>query len=191
MFSRLGPLFKTTFRQAESNDTRLAIPHDEREKGRRKEDEETNKETGQDPWEDSASVTVDALRAFLINFLKTVPGAEDEASLAGLKENETLSTRPPEQKRPTNTQNAKAVRAYQSMAEKTKKTTIPSSKKPASEKIEPTADLLQSQELRDIYQLIDDLEELEQKGLQILKIEKAETFIDGMKNAVRLEKSKL
>lgn len=188
MFSQLGPLFKTTFRKAETNDTRLAIPHDEREKGRRKKEEEDKQASKQGPWEDEATVTVTALRAFLVNFLKTIPDAEDGTSPESRETEESLSVRPPEKSRPTNTQNAKAVRAYQSMAEKTHTPAPPPQKD--NEKVEPTADLLQSQELRDIHQLISDLEELENRGLQVLKIEKAATFIDGMKNAVQLAKSK-
>jgi hypothetical protein len=190
MFSQLGPLFKTTFRQAESNDTRLAIPHDEREKRRRKEEEEQKKEASGDFWEDNTSVTVSALRAFLVSFLKTLLGQQDGAALRTAQEKENLSVRPPEKNRPTNTQNAKAVRAYQSMAEKTQsQAPAPSEKK--AEKIEPTADLLQSEELRDIHKLIDDLEELEREGVQDLQIQKANSFIDSMKNAVKLKKSKL
>ena len=189
VFSQLGPLFKTTFRQAESNDTRLAIPHDEREKRRKKEEEEAHKENSSELWDDDTSVTVTALRAFLINFLKTLPGQNDGADL-NTPSDETLSVRPREQMRPTNTKNAKAVRAYQSMAEKTQ-TSAPTPATKTEKISEPTADLLQSQELRDLHQLIDDLEELERVGVQNLRIQKADTFIDSMKNAIRLKKSKL
>ena len=190
MFSQLGPLFKTTFRQAESNDTRLEIPHDEREKRRRKEEEEDKKEGSSDLWEDNTSVTVPALKAFLVNFLKTLPGQSDNTALNKKQETDHYSARPKEKIRPTNTQNAKAVRAYQSMAEKTREN-APIAQEHTTEKIEPTADLLQSQELRDLYQLISDLEELEKAGVQNLQIEKADSFIDSMKNAVKLRKSKL
>jgi hypothetical protein len=207
MFSQLGPLFRTTFRQAESNDTRLAIPHDEREKRRRKEEDEKRKEESRDLWEDNTSVTVPALRAFLINFLKTLPGYNDAANVG--RPPDELSRRPRERTRPTNTRQAKAVRAYQSMAEKTRAEN-PAGHKPIppgenktpenlpaeedntqGENIEPTADLLESQELRDIHQLIADLEVLEQNGVENLSIQKADTFIDSMKNAVRLAKSKI
>lgn len=190
MFSQLGPLFKTTFRQAESNDTRLAIPHEEREKRRRKEEEDATKESIGDLWEDNTSVTVTALKAFLVNFLKTLPGYDDSARIGEDKEQDPVSIRPPEQSRPTNTRNAKAVRAYQSMAEKTKSHT-PAPPKDTNKTNEPTADLLESQELRDIHQLIDDLEILENAGVEDLEIQKADSFIDSMKNAVRLKKSKI
>jgi len=186
MFSQLGPLFKTTFRQAESNDTRQAIPHDERDKGRRKREEEEQKEENTDLWQDNMSVTTGALRAFLINFLKTMPGAED---VSLVEEDKPLSARPHERSRPTNTRNAKAVRAYQAMAEQGAER-APTPKK-EDKRVEPTADLLQSQELRDIHQLIDDLDVLHNRGVTDLRIQQSESFIQSLKNAVKLQKSKI
>lgn len=189
MFSQLGPLFRTTFRKAESNDTRQNIPHDERDKGRKKREEEEKKKDQQEFWEGTPSVTVEALRAFLINFLKTLPGAEDSSLI---QQNDTvISARPPEKIRPTNTKNAKAVRAYQSMASKIHP---PKAKPPAPDKIktvEPTADLLESKELRDIHKLIEDLDMLSSRGVQTLYIREADDFVASLKNAVHLEMSKI
>lgn len=189
MFSNLGPLFKTTFRLAETSDARLAIPHEERDQ-RRKEEEEEQQQAPEDPWQDNTSVTVTALRTFLINFLKTLPGGEDIAQMAESNQTETYQTpssaRPKETARPTNTRNAKAVRAYQSMAEKSVTVTPDSSSKEETKKrVEPTADLLQSQELRDIYALIQDLDILIQNNVRELEIKKADSFLEALKNAVR------
>jgi len=190
MFSQLGPLFKTTLRQAESNDTRQHIPHDERDKGRRKREEAEQEKTAPDPWVDDTSVSVDALRTFLVNFLKTMPGAQDGVT-GGIEATEqSLSNRPPEKTRPTNTRNAKAVRAYQSMADKAGDTKPP----PPSQnknKAEPTADLLESQELRDIHNLIDNLDRLQNKGVQALHIRPASSFVESLKDAVQLSLSKI
>lgn len=191
MFSQLGPLFKTTFRHAESNDTRQAIPHDERDKGRRKREEEEQKDSNaSDLWEDNMTVTVGALRTFLINFLKTLPGAEDSA-IAQQNPAEKISIRPKERKRPTSTKNARAVRAYQSMAEKAQESAPAPPPEKTSDRIEPTADLLESKELRDIHTLIDDLDNLAQKGVHDLQILKADSFLESLKNAVLAEKSKI
>lgn len=189
MFSNLGPLFKTTFRQAETSDARLAIPHEERD-DRRKKEEEEQKQTKEDPWQDNTSVTVTALRAFLIAFLKTLPGGEDIAQMAENQEFEqvqsTSSVRPKETSRPTNTRNARAVRAYQSLAEKAPITAPDKIKKDENKKrVEPTADLLQSQELRDIYTLIQNLDILIQNNVRELEIKKADSFLEALKNAVR------
>lgn len=191
MFSQLGPLFKTTFaRQAEANDTRQSIPHEERDERRRRREEEDRKETESDFWEDNTSVSVDALRAFLINFIKTMPGMEDAPLPEQPKGDKDLPARPPEAKRPTSTHNAKAVRAYQSMAAQSQNETIKPPK--TDDKIAaPTADLLESKELRDIYALIDDLDNLSQAGTQELQIQKADSFLESLKNAVYLKKSKI
>lgn len=190
MFSNLGPLFKTTFRQAESNDTRQNIPHDERDKGRKKREEEERQETQIDPWNDSTSVSVEALRTFLVNFLKTLPEVKESVIQRYEKPQDTFSTRPHESKRPTNTHNAKAVRAYQNMADHS---ITPRPQMPEAEKNNPrrvTADMMESQELRDAYQLIDDLDGLAARGVERLYIPKADDFLESLKAAISFEKSR-
>ena len=184
MFSQLGPLFKTTFRQAESNDTRQHIPHDERDKGRKKREEETHTEEKEEPWNDNTTVTVVALRAFLIDFMKTLPEAKD-MSFINTEDNpsENIKKRPHERTRPTNTHNAKAVRAYQTMAGHATPSETRTDQN-IETKNDPTADKLQSKEMRDIYNLIKNLEILESRGVTDLNIKKANSFLEGMKNAV-------
>lgn len=191
MFSQLGPLFKTTFRQAEANDTRQAIPHNERDTKRKKQEEDNSPETNNDLWEDNTSVTVEALHTFLINFLQTL--SNDEAiPTSSVQPNQTpqaLSTRPPEKIRPTNTKNAKAVRAYQATAGQNH------TPAPMQENTTISIDAdklpLQSKELRDIHRLIDDLNILNKNKIYSLNILKAESFIESLKNAVGLAKSNL
>ena len=189
MFSRLGPLFRTTFRQAESNDTRQHIPHEERDQGRRKRDEERKPDIDSDPWVDNTSVGVPALRTFLIDFLKTSFDGENVALPEEDSAKKPLAARPPEKSRPTSTKNARAVRAYQSMAEKSQNQ--PPLAQETQIRKERDVDLLESKELRDIYQLIDDLDFLAAKGVTTLNIMKADSFIESLKNAVYLAKSKL
>ena len=188
MFSQLGPLFKTTFRHAESNDTRQKIPHEERDKGRKRREEEEQKSQESQKWEDDTTVTVEALRAFLIGFLKTLPGGEESLTLTNNTSQtpEKPSIRPPEKSRPTRTRDAKAARAYQAMAEKSQKASPVPEMPTKATRTEPTADLLQSQELRDIHQLITDLDGLSDKGIQILQIKPANSFLESLKQAVRL-----
>lgn len=188
MFSQLGPLFKTTFRQAEANDTRQNIPHDEIDKGKRKREEEDAKENEQPKWEDQTTVSVTSLRAFLVNFLGTMPEATD-GTLTELTSRQNLEyQRPHETTRPTNTKNAKAVRAYQSMAAQSKVHTG-SKPPPKAPKAIANKDAIQSKELRDIYQLIDDLDALATRGIEELTILKADTFVEALKHAVQHIKS--
>jgi len=191
MFSNLGPLFKTTFRQAESNDTRLHIPHEERDdpNGNKKEPEKDKEGT---VWEDDTIVSIEALRTFLINFLKTLPGGEDLAQFETKRQEEDLvRKRPPQSARPTNTRNAKAVRAYQSMAQHSDGVSDREENAPEKQSQEPDAALLKSRELRDIHGLIDDLESLKRSGVEQVHIKKADTFLEAMQNAVKLLKSRI
>lgn len=195
MFSNLGPLFKTTFRKAEANDARLNIPHEERDKGRKKREEEEQKPAPTQAWVDDTSVSISALRIFLIDFLKTIPRAPHKASAPEQQDPhasaertppESLSSRPPERSRPTNTQNAKAVRAYQAMAHQASADKPPP---PPENRDKTGAEMIESKELRDIYALIDDLDTLIQRGVQDLRILKADSFVESLKNAVALKKS--
>lgn len=182
MFSELGPLFKTTFRQAESNDARQKIPHEERDHGQRKQEEEQKKDAPTDLWEDNTTVSVEALRTFLVGFLSTLTQNGNEVTTPLVPETPPASQRPHEASRPTNTRNAKAVRAYQNMAAQGNppKTQSPPEQLPRK----PNAGSLESKELRDIYALIDNLDILTRRGVQELSIKKADSFVDSLKQAV-------
>ncbi len=183
MFSQLGPLFKTTFRKTETNDARLAIPHEERDQYRRRQ-EEDREEVDTDPWKDNMSVTVSALRTFLVNFLQTIPGGQDVVKATTQNEEVTQYGRPRERKRPNNTRRAKAVRAYQSTATHVQRTGSDEAYRETKKNVKPTADLLQSQELRDIYEMIEALDDLENKNIQMLEINKADSFLEALRAAI-------
>lgn len=182
MFSQLGPLFKTTFRQAESSDTRQAIPHNEREQQRKKNHEDNEKNSKSSLWDDDTSVSVVALRTFLLDFLKTIPGTKSKpvrvAPNAQNQEKEIKRTK---------SLNAQAANAYENTAQQAQ------DYNPEYESIElePTEDQLQSEEIRDIHKLIHDLNTLSHNNIQTLHILRAESFIESLKNAVYLAKSKI
>ena len=60
--------------------------------------------------------------------------------------------------------------------------------KPKKNKI---PDTIHSKEYRDIYILIQDLENLSQQGIYNLSIYKADTFVESLKTAVALEKKRI
>lgn len=197
MFSQLGPLFKATFRHAEESDTRQYIHHEDKKDGRRKKDDERADDSST-LWEDSTGVSVDALRVFLINFLNgtaaqtgmaaQAPGPNMPASATGLP----AATPPETPPRPVSTMTARAVGAYQSMADKLEPhhpPAYPPVPTTGSEAGKTDADLLQGGEVRLIHQLIADLEELGARGVAELKIEPADSFLESLKNAVNLAKS--
>ncbi len=179
MFSQLGPLFKTTFRQAESNDTRQKIPHQERDDHRKKDDEKEKPVNTDNIWEDNTSVSIDALRVFLIGFLKDLPDVDNTK----FQNTETTvqNPRPKEKTRPQNTHNAKAVRAYQAQAAHSP---APKEQSTKVEKENSNHKNIENKELREIYQLIDDLKTLSERGVQMLTIEKNGTFVKSLRSSI-------
>lgn len=180
MFSQLGPLFRTTFRKAESNDTRQNIPHEERDQVRGKQNEDERPVSTAELWEDNTDVSIEALRAFLINFLKELPEAQ-EIGLPDQQPQKNNNVRPKEPTRPTNTQSAKAVRAYQAQAAYTPSSSGKEAQAENSIKQRPT---IKNKEMRDIYQLIDNLEILSNRGVQMLTIEKSGDFLTSLHHSV-------
>ncbi|NCO03775.1 MAG: hypothetical protein GW903_06255 [Alphaproteobacteria bacterium] len=180
MFSNLGPLFKTVFRQAESTDTRQAIRREEKEQGRGNKEAQEDTHISVNLWEDNTSVSVTSLQAFLIDFLKDKTFS-DKADISN-----QMAPFQTQQQKPQNTFVARATNAYQTMAEQTQKPP----RAPQIEEIS-TADLVESEEVRKIYTLIEDLELLSRKGIDSLYIEKAESFVESLRQAVRVAKSKL
>jgi hypothetical protein len=186
VFSQLGPLFKTHLRQAERSDARLDIPRDERHDQGKKQESEEQDNAGSGLWEDSTAVSVEALKAFLIEFLKgrgdDVPEAQtstQDIDYAGIT---------PEYRPPVNNRAAQAVKAYASMAAQ-----VSTPPPPPPESETETVDLvslLAADEVRTMHVLISELETLSRRGVQTLTIEKADTFLEALVLAVRAEKEK-
>lgn len=185
MFSQLGPLFKTTLRQAESADTRLEIRRDEKQGQGRKNDYEDSQDDTSALWEDSATVSVEALRTFLMEFLKT-RGLETPSVTGEMAEN-TLPPLTPEYRPPANSTAARAVKAYAASSSSTP-SYVP--QPPAEEKTETVdlASLLRADELRTIHVLIAELDQLARRGVTLLTIEKADSFLESLVTAVTAEK---
>jgi hypothetical protein len=188
VFSQLGPLFKTHLRQAEKSDARLEIRRDEKqEHGKKQTFEEPDAESS-DLWEDSTAVSVEALKAFLIQFLKA--RGDDAPEASPVMENIRDTAQTPEFRPPANNRAAQAVRAYSSMAAQN------NAPPPVSQAtVPPTQDidlvsLLAADEIRTMHVLIAELEGLSRKGIQTLTIEKADTFLEALVLSVRAEKAK-
>ena len=189
MFSQLGPLFKTHLRQAEKSDARLEIRRDERQDQGRKQESEDRSEESSGLWEDSTEVSVGALKAFLVEFLKSrgdeVPEAPEPAA------DEAAAPITPEYRPPANTRTAQAMKAYGAMAAQ-----APSPPPSEPQEAEDSAkdvdlvSLLRADEVRTIHVLIGELDMLSRKGVQTLTIDKADTFLEALVQAVRLEKRK-
>ncbi len=194
MFSQLGPLFKTVLRQAESADTRLAIRRDEKQDPERKQDFDQPPEEESSFWEDSTSVSVEALRTFLIEFLKT-RGNDDGPATKPQAQTPVTPTAPPPGTN-VSPRAAQAMKAYGAMAAQTHEPPPETPYDPAPDESSyeaesgDLADLLAADELRTIHRLIHELDLLARRGITMLTIEKADTFLESLVAAVQLEKTR-
>jgi hypothetical protein len=174
-------------RQTDKTDTRLEIRRDEKREHGQKSLERKAEPDEVGLWEDSASVSVAALRNFLGEFLK----ARGEADIA----TPAPSTNPfdlqytPAPLTPASSVAARAMKAY---GAHTPPPLAPAPEPQAGGDAQgeiSLSDLLKADELRTIHALIASLNDLEKRGVQTLTIEKAGTFLQSLVNAVEAEKT--
>jgi len=184
MFSQLGSVFKTTFRQAESTDARLEIRREEKENSGKKKDQEKDAADDAALWEDSMQVSVAALHTFLVEFLKShgAPLPQEELAVSVEAVNEHAEPRGP-----VSSVAARAVKAYTAMAPTTS-APMPPVTNEAPVEVNP-ADLLSAEEIRTIHSLIADVDGLAKAGHQTLSITMVGTFLESLVQAVRLTKT--
>lgn len=185
MFSQMGPLFKTALRQAERTDARLEIRRDEKDNPAKKHDRQEDEADTNAFWEDTTAVSVEALRAFLIGFLKE----QGEK----LNESERLNIiTPPEPQAPPHSLNPAAARAAQAYSTTASHAAPPPPEPPQTnndDSDQSLAELLKADELRTIHVLIYELDTLSRKGVQMLTLEKADTFLESLVQAVDRQKA--
>ena len=189
MFSQLGSLFKTQLRRAEQADTRLQIRHEDKEDQGKKEDSKEESVDTSALWEDSTQVSVEALRTFLVEFLKSRGGDVPEEIVPQDKNSSIMSRLTPEYRPPVTNRAARAIKAYSSLQSQNydPPATPPDPLSASTEEVDLVS-LLKADELRTIHVLIAELDHLATKGVQTLTIEKADTFLESLVLAVRLEK---
>lgn len=183
MFSNLGPLFKATFRQTEQLDARMSIRKDDpRDEGKKRDPREEEPEDDS-LWEDSMGVSITALRSFLISF---VEGKTGQTESSGAPQSGGAEPPPPvpEVRPAQDTHHARAIHAYQSMAEKGGAVHHTPPPTPASD-----VDLIHAQDVRVIHALIADLKMLEDVGHTTLALERSDSFLNALQDAVARLKS--
>ncbi len=185
MFSTFGNIFVTRPRHAETTDTRQGIRrHDPDQESRRKKGEGETSDALFDT-DDSATVTVEALRIFLENFLKSldVKKPENARTNPAVAEPQTSPEIPTSPAQPVDGEAAKAAGVYQHVAQKVDRTAAP----PAPESMEtaPSADmLLAASDIRAIHKLLEDLKLLAARGIDYLTIERSDSFLNSLIAAV-------
>ena len=188
MFTSIGNILGVKPRHAEQNDTRQDIQrHDPEFERRRKKKQKAEEELfGQ---EDGATLSIDALSVFLNKFLKELsdkqPSKGFNATSSGQSENKTEQADSPSAERPVSGKAAQAAGAYQHMAQKQHETSI------LGEVNENNADLisLDAAEIRTIHAILEDLKLLEDKDIEYIHIQRADSFLQSLVNAVNTVKS--
>ena len=188
MFSSINNIFGTKPHHAEQNDTRQDIQrHDPDFERRRKKKNEAKDELLQ---EDGATVSVDALIIFLNKFLKELSEKQPKkgfnaTSGTSPKPDNTAETTPSNTSAHKSGKAAQAASAYQHMAESQHQNTL------LGDVNENNADLisLDAAEIRTIHTLLEDLKLLDEKNIEFIHIDRAESFLQSLVNAV--EKVKL
>lgn len=187
MLSRLAPLFKTMLRKAESADTRLAIRRDEKEDGGGKKEFADSPDQESDLWTDSTVVSIDALHAFLLTFIKS-DGTRDSGPPHAVAAHPDGA--PPETA--LTPRAAAAVKAYGAAAHAGGHEHAPPPREIAETADTENADeSLSLEELQTVRQLIQDLDFLTRMDVATLTIEKAGTFLESLAAAVAAQKNRL
>lgn len=183
MFSNLGPLFKATFRHTEQLDARMSIRKDDPRDEGKKRDPREDEPDDDSLWEDSMGVSIASLRTFLISF---VEGKTGQVASEGAPDGDQPAAPPPAPDvRPAqDTHHARAIHAYQSMAEKGGSAHHAPPPTPASD-----VDLVHAEDVRAIHVLIADLKMLDDAGHTTLALERSDSFLHALQDAVSRLKS--
>ncbi len=184
MTTNLGNIHNVKPRHAENADARFDIRrHDPDQERRRKEQDSGEKKITFDTY-DNAVVSVDALRAFLENFLKSLHKPDTQKNMAAPAEKPEAAPPAESPERAVSAQATRAASLYQSAA-KTAPRAVPP---PPAENKKSTQDELGNEDVRTIHRLLSDIAILQARRIEYLKIEKGETFLASLSAAV--EKAK-
>lgn len=190
MFTALRNIFTRPPRQAESSDTRQEIRRQDPDQQRRKPKNNDRNEAKIFGDYDEATVSVKALRLFLKNLLKSA-GANPQVGSSQKKETPVPPARPspsPEQRAPeAESPAARAAGVYEAASRKEHSGGFSIDDTPAAPPAESVP--LKSEEMRTIHALLADLQILSEKKVEYLRIERSETFLDSLVQAVEKAKA--
>lgn len=178
MDSKLDTLFRTAFRPAEKTDAWLGISRHDPDQPQRKKDENHRKESAETST-DAATISVPALHAFLKDLLQQATAANNPSGVLHPAERE------PAPQQPVNNQAAHAVAAYQNTARHTPGGHIKLSEQAPAQSPQGQTINLNQEEVRKIHCLLEDVQTLANRGISVITIEKAETFLESLAAGVR------
>lgn len=178
MFSGLVNILSTRPRYAENADTRLEIKrHDPEQERRQKEKQEQEEKIGFDTY-DNAVVSVESLRVFLQNFLQSVL----DKSPASTMPSDTAAPVSPNipdapMPHPHAAEASHAASVYKTAAKTARPRMVTPEEAPQS--------IIDNDEIRMIYKLLNDTAVLRQRGVEFLTIERDDTFLQSLAAAVQ------
>lgn len=174
MFSRLEPFFKTSFRQTEYADARLMLREKEKQKSRNQSHDDFTNEDEQDLWTDQTVVSIDALRTFLISFLRNEVESENNDKDQSKRIQNIQST-----DSPPNALNGRAAQAYKTTAMRNAET------EPQENSMPQSIHSVKIEEIRVMNQLITDLNKLASNNIEHIVIPKEDSFLKSLQSAVQ------
>ncbi|MEZ5815286.1 MAG: hypothetical protein R3E13_11310 [Alphaproteobacteria bacterium] len=191
MFSALGNIFSIKPRQAEQTDTRQDIRRHDPDYERPHKEKPHKEESDFD--QDGATVSVEALWIFLENFIKNVaeenaPSAETQDPAPQGHAMQTETNPAINEKQAKSSPAAYAASSYQNAAQANEKSAILLETTDAASG--PPLDL-SAADIRAIHTLIEDLKILNAANIEYLKIERAASFLESLRNAVNKVKTSL
>lgn len=166
MDSKLDPVYRALFRHAEHSGDRQDVRREDATGDHNRKKDDRPPPERPDPWQDDTTVSVAALRALLLGLL----GGGDVPAAAP----------PPAAPRMTDPAAARAAGAYRSTAAHG-----PASPPPVTAAAAPAgpAPGLTDDDVRAIRQLIAALDRLSSRQIDVLRIEKAGTFLQSLSAA--------
>lgn len=192
MFSRLEPILRPVVRRTESTDTRLAIRRDESKDYGSSKDRGGGEDYAPMEWEDMAEVSTGALHAFLQTLLN---GPQSPAGPAA-----PGTPAPEEHKTTPTTLGSRATSAYQTMGrvghDKNVVTeTSPNLPPVPTDAAHPETSVLGHEfgpgEIQRVQAAINDLIELERRGIKDLTIQRSLAFLDSLEQAIAEGKTRV
>ncbi|MCC7305367.1 MAG: hypothetical protein IT558_03800 [Alphaproteobacteria bacterium] len=178
MFSNLVQIFTPQPRQAESSNTRLEIRRHDPDQERRRRPKQEEEEKVRFNTYDNATVNVESLRVFLENFLKSLEKKESQNFIPDQGRGEEVQAS--SGLKNFHGESAVAAGAYRAAA---RTSPVASARAPGSPEAEQA--LLGNEDVRTIYALLRDIETLKSRRIDYLYIERGDTFLASLADAVR------
>lgn len=173
----IGQIYPSKLRLAENTDTRLDIRRHDPDQEHGSDGQDENQNDDGMPY-DETTVSIEALRVFLENFIQS------SALSAGHADGYKPGTINMDRAR-ASSQTHKAAQAYKHTAQTTSPDPRIRTQGRSAADSSAQLPLMSTEDVRTIEGLLRDLRVLEGSGIQTLKIEKSDTFLNSLVSSVQ------